>query len=371
MTIKIDYNSIYIYWLLFLVLGMSSIAGLNFLYEISFNYVYNTVFAALFILFIGGLFVSKLNLLLNNYIRLLIIFFIVVTLSYLFNSSGETSDRKYFLFFGSGLILTIFSSALQPYSYKYLPQYFVFFALLNAFVMFGYLLKFGGVTELKWSMITQVGTDVIYISRTLGLGVLTVFFYLKNKLLKILISAIFLYFMIILNEVGPILAATLSIFIYYFRKNNLYLFLSILCGLIFYFFIIQKYVPDLTMEGILNDPRVEIYTKNFNYFINHPFFGIGIAGSTNIEGAYQSAHNIFLEIAVELGVIGLIPFLGMIMLLLNNFINNRDFLFGYLWFYSFIIVQFSGDFSLNSIFWFFSAIFMAIPVQHNLEFDIL
>jgi hypothetical protein len=51
------------------------------------------------------------------------------------------------------------------------------------------------------------------------------------------------------------------------------------------------------------------------------------------------------------------------MLLIRKYFKNRYLLFRYLWLYSFIIVQFSGDISLNPIFWFFSAIFMSI--QNN------
>jgi O-antigen ligase len=122
-------------------------------------------------------------------------------------------------------------------------------------------------------------------------------------------------------------------------------------------------VYDLTLEAISNDSRLEIYTTNFNYFLDNPLFGIGIAGSADIINHYQSAHNIFLEIAAELGIVGLIPFVIMVILLIKKFFVNKDFLFGYLWLYSFIVIQFSGDIALNSLFWFFSAILMSAPIK--------
>jgi O-antigen ligase len=119
----------------------------------------------------------------------------------------------------------------------------------------------------------------------------------------------------------------------------------------------------LTLDEILNDPRVEIYDTHFNFFLNNPIIGIGIAGSENILYSYQSSHNIFIEIASEFGILGLIPFSGMIILLINKYLISKDFSFSYLWLYTFIVVQFSGDVSLNSIYWFISAIFISIPLD--------
>ncbi|ESU27263.1 hypothetical protein FLJC2902T_19660 [Flavobacterium limnosediminis JC2902] len=232
-------------------------------------------------------------------------------------------------------------------------------------MLFGYLKKFGGIEELKWSMITEANTDVIYISRAMGLGVLASFFYLKNKMLKITLAISLIFCMLILNEIGPILAILLSVFAFYSRKNSAYLLMAIFLGIFFYFFVIEKFIADLTLEGVLSDPRVDIYIKNLNYFLNHPFCGIGIAGSANIVGEYQSAHNIFLEIAAEFGIIGLIPFLGMVVLLFDKFLKNKNFLFSYLWLYSFIVVQFSGDIALNTMFWAFSAIFMSMSINND------
>ncbi len=362
MNIKINYNSIYIYSILFLVSGMSIIEALDFLYEISFNNVYNTIFAIIFFLFIIGLFSNKLKLLMSNYIKLFIIFFIVVSLSYFLNYSSEFSNRKYFLFFGGGLLLTLFSSAIKPDMYKYLPHSIVFFALVNAIIILGYSLKLDGITELRWTMITQVETDLIYITRSLGLSIITVFFYLKNKLFKILILLVLFYLMLILNEVGPLLAVIISFFFYYSRKNSFYIFLSMLGGVIMYFFVIQQFIHDLTLDEILNDPRVEIYTKSFNYFLNRPFFGIGIGGTAYFLNSYQSAHNIFLEIASEFGVVALIPFIGMVILLIKKYLVNKEYPLSYLWLYSFIVVQFSGDIGLNTIYWFISAIFISVPI---------
>lgn len=363
MKIKINFETIYIYIILFLVLGISSISALNYIYELQINSVYNTILSILIILSSIGVFFKKIKLSSNNYLRYFFVFFIITTFSIVLLNSGDIGERKYFLFLGSGLLLTFFSSSIKPSTYYYLPNAFVFYALVNVLVIFGYFLVFKDISELRWFMNEEIGADVIYMSRAIGLGIVVLFFYFKNKLFKICFIAVFLFCMKILEEVGPFLALLIVIFAFYFRKNGLYLFLSIVGGMLFYFFVIQEFVYDLTVEAISNDGRVEIYTRNFNYFIDNPLFGIGIAGSADIINHYQSAHNIFLEIAAELGILGLIPFVIMVILLIKKFFVNKDFLFGYLWLYSFIVVQFSGDIGLNSLFWFFSAILMSAPIK--------
>jgi len=177
--------------------------------------------------------------------------------------------------------------------------------------------------------------------------------------------------MIILNEVGPILAVIAACAVYFFRKDTRYVLATIILSILLYVFVIQVFIPDLSIEGVLQDPRVGIYLKNFNYFSKHPVFGIGIAGSVNITNAYQSAHNIFIEVACELGCLGLIPFTGMIILLFKKFIRNKEHPFSYIWLYSFIVVQFSGDIGLNTLFWFSSALFFGIEERNSLFLSIL
>lgn len=363
--IEINFSSIYIYTLLSLVLGMSVIGGLNFIYEFNLSSVYNFFLALISGLFLVGIFSNELRLKFNNYTRFYLWLFIVATFSYISISYLQFPERKYLLFLGSGLLLTLYSTSIKPEAYRYIPSAIGFFAVFNALLMVGYFNKFGGVEELKWSMITEANSDVIYISRTLGLGVLLSFFYINNRIIKILLVTISIFFLVILNEIGPILAIVLVVFTFYARKNKLYLFIALILGMFFYLFVVTKFVSDLTVEEVLKDPRVEIYLRNLGYFLDNPFWGIGIAGSVKYIGQYQSAHNIFFEIAGEFGILGLIPFAFMIVMLFTKFIKNKDFLFGYLWLYSFIVVQFSGDIGLNAIFWFFSAVFMSTPSDNK------
>jgi O-antigen ligase len=72
-----------------------------------------------------------------------------------------------------------------------------------------------------------------------------------------------------------------------------------------------------------NDPRVTIWKSTFKLIVKNPVLGVGIGDARNeLTGEYKrageealqasrfNAHNQFLEIALESGIIGLIMFLG-------------------------------------------------------------
>ena len=85
-------------------------------------------------------------------------------------------------------------------------------------------------------------------------------------------------------------------------------------------FLAPKVIPDFQLNSMELDPRIDIYITNIDYFLNNPITGIGIAGQSKIIGYYDSAHNIFIEIASEYGLIGLLPFIVMVVLLFKNFL---------------------------------------------------
>jgi O-antigen ligase len=62
--------------------------------------------------------------------------------------------------------------------------------------------------------------------------------------------------------------------------------------------------------------RVAIWKEGLATFEEHPFLGVGVGGYINvvapIEGERRVAHNVFLSILVELGLVGLILFISMI-----------------------------------------------------------
>ncbi len=346
--------------LLFLVLGMSFFGMLNYFFNINIENSYIIVVTFFSIIFLIGVLRKKINIQINNYLRFFIILFIIVTFSFLFNSEGDFAQRKYLLFFCSGFLLTLFSSSIKVESYNFIYIQFIIYSIFNFIFLSALLINIQDVEIYRWTLIKEFNIDVIYFSRSLGLGIIASFFYFKNKIYLLIISISLFYLMYLLNEIGPILAVLVCILMFYSRKNKKYFFASTFLSLLLFINIITIYIPDLSIENIINDPRVEIYSRNAGYFTENPIIGIGVAGIIHEQGNYQSAHNIIIEIATEYGVLGLIPFMIMIFILFNKFINNKNLSFSYIWLYSFIIVQFSGDISLNGIFWFVSTVYMII-----------
>jgi len=96
--------------------------------------------------------------------------------------------------------------------------------------------------------------------------------------------------------------------------------------------------------------RIYIWADSLSYFLNSPLYGHGL-GNFNNELSYdgyfhvlQRAHNDILELAVELGIIGLVLFLSYLILILRDQLkiinSSKDSLF-----FSLIFISFLGIFS--------------------------
>jgi hypothetical protein len=77
-----------------------------------------------------------------------------------------------------------------------------------------------------------------------------------------------------------------------------------------------------------NSGRKEIWKRGIGYFAERPLMGVGVLnyrvreGGGNaakmIAGTQMTAHNTYVQILVELGLVGLIPFLGLYWLMVRN-----------------------------------------------------
>jgi hypothetical protein len=72
----------------------------------------------------------------------------------------------------------------------------------------------------------------------------------------------------------------------------------------------------------LVNTRIAIWKEGLEMFQERPFIGVGVGGYLNvvdpIQGERRVAHNVFLSILVELGLIGLFLFLTMIVVLVSS-----------------------------------------------------
>jgi O-antigen ligase len=76
--------------------------------------------------------------------------------------------------------------------------------------------------------------------------------------------------------------------------------------------------------------RIEAAKHNLEVVLRKPFFGYGLGTSAeanfNFGSKYQRAHNLYLEVAQELGVFGLIIFLLFLKAIVQNFILSYNYL---------------------------------------------
>lgn len=93
----------------------------------------------------------------------------------------------------------------------------------------------------------------------------------------------------------------------------------IFAALIGVFLVVQPYIPKSVIERLgtttssiaLGDlgGRVELWRQSLAYFFSHPIIGTGTGALSSIYGIGTVAHNTFLSILTELGLIGLILFI--------------------------------------------------------------
>jgi len=372
---KIKIEHFIIIGLVTLISGFSIFSGFFFLLGLELSNLYNWVILLLITVFIIGLLSKKVKIKFSGYLLLFFVFSVYLLINFILHDDfSEIPIKKFLLFLGNSILVTIITSTLKHRLFIF--QSLVFFAVLNSIMFFGIYFILDMPNDLTWHINKGLGIDVIYFSRAIALGIVSLFL-LKNVnlVVKIILTSLMFYCLFKINEVGPILGLIVVLFTYFFIKNSLLAATTMILAIISYFIIIIPLLPDLTIESMLQDPRIEIYLKNIEYFKNNPLFGIGWSGSYKIAGAYQSAHNIFFEILTEFGIFGFFQFIILIVILVIYFFKNINNEIAYIWLYSFIIVQVSGDISLNQIFWFSSILlvsnnFVSIKTKNSRTFNL-
>lgn len=221
----------------------------------------------------------------------------------------------------------------------------VLFAIWIVIESFFAYLRIGGV-----GFINVMGGVYLGIGYTCGMGGLIVLTYaifesktVFNKLLMVILFTFFLCIVLFAGGRGPLLmmvAATLIPVVFAFRfsitklikvKKHVFPLLGIVVlaiALIWYLFI-EKHVAMTTISRMLvlfepgmgtsGGARMSMWLGSVPLWGNNPLFGSGIGGYPIIMGygdVRSYPHNIFLEIIVELGLVGLFLF---VMLLFVGF----------------------------------------------------
>ena len=218
-------------------------------------------------------------------------------------------------------------------------------------------------------------------------------FYEKDKYKKIfyvLCTILGLIITISTNSRGPFFALIISILIYLFfftklnKKKIVYalILISLLFIIIFTLLpesLVSRYKLFGKKEVHISKKQVSVFStskirehflnQSIKYLKNNPeklIFGIGVGGFSYISANREDRlypHNIFMEIVLELGLLGLILFVLPFLFLLNDFlitknkINNEENRQIILWIMLIILfflnAQVSGDINDNRLLWFF------------------
>lgn len=71
-------------------------------------------------------------------------------------------------------------------------------------------------------------------------------------------------------------------------------------------------------SGLSSNGRSSIWSEAYTAFSQHAVFGLGTGGFAAVDPVFQYPHNIFLEVAVELGIIGLVALVTMIVSMMRR-----------------------------------------------------
>lgn len=159
---------------------------------------------------------------------------------------------------------------------------------------------------------------------------------------------------------GPVFALGLTLFISFIIKKRLKPVLTLLLVVLGVFLIIVPALPSPILQRLLSlsDPTIDarffVLSEGFSFSLKNPFLGWG-TGSFSVLSPISNMfwpHNIILEILFELGIMGLMPFLGFITYsFLKGLRKIKDdfFNFAFLVFiFAFINSLVSGDLASNS-----------------------
>ena len=203
------------------------------------------------------------------------------------------------------------------------------------------------------------------------------FFLYNNKKNKVLFSVqlFFMLFAVLLTfsrgaYVG-FLVSSLFISIFYFKYFKLNLrvnkkaLASIFSGLVIVLFLLmnsvfgERLMSSFSLSDVSNTGRIQIWSISGSVFLDNPFFGVGLGNlpiffdPTASVKSPINAHNTFLDISSELGLLGLVLFFGFLYFVFKNLKYRKDkfnFLrFGALWSFIWYLIHSFFETSIFSV----------------------
>lgn len=301
---------------------------------ISTNNKLNIISLALFIIFI---FFDKKNFKFLKFSLMdfvYYLFFIILIISMLIS---KNYDINYFMVtFISFFLVFVFSNYKNSQNIIYIySKYLCIFLLLTLFKSFDYFINVDISNFMKTIYDKQLG--YIGLGETFlysGTFLWTYFLFKKNYVtLSLLIFNIFLLF--ILGSRGAFFSFLIIIILSIILKKDINKYLKFFVYSIFFIFLVLNlqgfFGERYQINKLLSSPsissyeyggRIFIYSESIRLIKENPL-GIGL-GSFSKVTPYSYPHNIFLEIFVELGIIGFSLFLFLLFLILKKSLALRE-----------------------------------------------
>lgn len=156
-----------------------------------------------------------------------------------------------------------------------------------------------------------------------------------KKIIKILLSIVFIASIILTKSRGGITCLLLTLLIYIVLFNNkfkvqykFFLVVVLVLGgyILFQLPEIQLFLMGFSDEGAdmnsLSSGRLDIYEAELHRFLKHPLFGNGMV--FNVETSNTGAHNMIVELLVQSGLIGIILYFIPILIVFSHALKYRN-----------------------------------------------
>lgn len=174
-------------------------------------------------------------------------------------------------------------------------------------------------------------------------GLTILYFKGRNKIVMSFLTLLALSGIFLTFSRGAGVAVYLAIlFLAIAGRKKLLIFALITILLIFPFVMpkdIKKWAKEVNYNPVvfmLNQDRISIYNNSINMIKHHPFVGVGVNTFSKNYGKYKTesaekywhtpdgfyAHNIYLHMAGETGLLGLVAFIWFLFLVFRNAANN-------------------------------------------------
>ena len=342
----------------------------------------------------------------NSIVYLFLIFGLLLGISYIYTVSPDYGFRKIIRFntFAVTMFMTPLLIIKTPADSKRLLSYFYFLLVIIIGIMlfqFVYFLKWGdfAIVLAYWNRISIPGANPIQVSRYLAIGAaMMIALLIRNKPSQSLhyfaILFVILLSIILSGSRGPLVSIIIGSIVYailYERKHSSRIFgygilavgtiITLLLllpeSLTQRFFDISQGTVIMTQQGVR---RISTIATRFEFWsmsvqawfssVTSFFVGLGSGGFSSLfiwRDWRWYPHNLFFEIIVELGLVGLI--IVVLFIIKSYQIFNKGIHGGSLSDHSalwvagtvvmFIAAQFSGDINDNRILWMFIGISIA------------